>query len=56
VTWCTLAGHQTHWITVGQYRVRVCKRCPHITTIITQQWPVPVNAEIGWTTSTEPPW
>ena len=52
---CKLAGHDHHWVTVDHYRVRVCTRCPDITTVILdQQWPIPVNdAILGVTTSTD---
>jgi len=56
--WCTLAGHDHHWVTVDTYRVRVCTRCPHITTVIVaQQWPTPVNnPALGWTVQEDGDW
>jgi hypothetical protein len=51
---CNLAGHDHHWVTVDTYRVRVCTRCPDITTVIAlRQWPIPVNVILGETTDTD---
>ena len=55
---CHLAGCDHHWVTVDNHRVRVCRRCAHVTRVIAdQQWPVPVlDVEIGQTTEIDGDW